>query len=116
MKQQSLGTLDPAGLPAGHRFVAQSAGKDRAKDSDGNAETEVTAEITLGAGEENLDIDQGIEAIPAEPAIPVVPADPPKPKLALTGGTAPTLLIGSGALALLIAAGFFLVSRKRRSS
>ena len=109
-------TFDPAGLPAGHRFVAQSAGEDRAKDSDGNAETGVTAEITLGAGEENLDIDQGIEAIPAEPGVPVVPADPPKPKLVVTGGAAPTLLIGSGALALLIAAGFFLVSRKRRSS
>lgn len=106
-------TFDPAGLPAGHRFVAQGAGDDREKDSDGDAQTGATVEITLEPGAEIRSIDQGIEAIPADPTFPVDPAKPtdpakpgepakpvdpvkpgdqPKQRLVVTGGADPLLL------------------------
>lgn len=53
-------------LPVGYQISPKDKGDDDAKDSDGNITDAKTASVTLNAGEQNLTLDLGINAIPGK--------------------------------------------------
>ena len=98
-------TFDPGSIPAGMKFTIQGAGSDRAIDSDGDAMTGVTAEITLAGGESNMTIDQGVTPVPPTPTTTPTPVPPtstqPGGGLPNTGGDSPLWPLAAAALTLL---------------
>jgi protocatechuate 3,4-dioxygenase beta subunit len=58
--------FDKATLPAGHTFTAADQGGNDAADSDANAGTGATAQVTLVSGANNADLDAGVVVVQAK--------------------------------------------------
>ncbi|OEZ59057.1 SdrD B-like domain-containing protein [Duganella sp. HH105] len=58
--------FDKASLPANYLFTAADQGSNDAKDSDANATTGKTGQVTLTSGAVNSDLDAGLVAVPAK--------------------------------------------------
>jgi protocatechuate 3,4-dioxygenase beta subunit len=58
--------FDKTSLPAHHLFTAQGQGGDGAIDSDADAATGQTAQVTLASGDNNADLDAGVVAVQAK--------------------------------------------------
>jgi protocatechuate 3,4-dioxygenase beta subunit len=58
--------FDKASLPANHVFTGADLGGNDAKDSDANATTGKTAQVTLASGAVNNDLDAGVVAVQAK--------------------------------------------------
>lgn len=82
--------FDPESLGSGRAFVAPGAGTDTGLDSDGDVKTGKTVVISLGAGESNGTIDQGIVEIPPSPTPTPTPPVTPTPTPTDPGTPTPT--------------------------
>jgi serine-aspartate repeat-containing protein C/D/E len=58
--------FDKASLPAGHVFTGADQGASDAADSDANAITGKSAQVTLASGDNNADLDAGVVALQAK--------------------------------------------------